>query len=477
MKTLRVYQTHMDLSPYTLGEYPKLERLCSTDFDYIDHKLNQVPQPIGYLYNEDTATISIPRGIGVNYIANTIECNVMYEQPTIPVNMKYRYRVLTKPRNEDQVKVVGFLLSKGEFIKHARNTQLCLNVEPGFGKTFCAVAAAIFRGKRTVVICHTTKIYNQWKEALLKHTDVPEERIAEPKQSAGLEALIAKKVDYDFILVLHASLNAYARKHGQEALREWMDKIEAGTKIIDEVHLFFKDTIQLDLNSNVAVNYYLTATMGRSNRVEERLYTRFFREAAKFGTELGITKNVVYTFVHYTSNPSLKSQFSVQTKKYGINMYRFIDYALKIDEAGSLIVVFFDILQEALSHGGKVLALFPKIDNLTMFRDLIKGEYPDKKVGLYYSKQTDEENENATLGSLGTGADIDGLQSLIVAGVLFSSKVVSIQLPKRLRPLPNGECSYCYELVDCGFPALLDMEKRKVKHVKEVAKEIRYKNY
>lgn len=482
MKALQIYETRIEIYPYYMGEYPELEKVCSTKYDAVSHKREQ----LGLSYDSETKTLTIPRGVSITWLSQLLGGTFpSYYHAKTESKMKYQYKMTTKPRNVNQIKAILFLLGRGnEFQRYSRYSQLALNVEPGFGKTYCSIAAALERGMRTIIIVHSNQIKEQWLDTIRTKTTVKKERILDLSGSEQMHELLKAEIDTDIIIVLHGSIESYISKYGYSGMRELMDHLECGTKIIDEAHLYFANTIQIDFCSNISKNYYLTATFTRSNYLEADLFRLVFANAVRYGEELEMTKNVVYNFVYYNSHPNEKEIVRIKTA-YGTNNHRFIQYALERDQNATFLGAFFYALQLAKEHPGKTLVIIPEIKYIELVADCIRREYPDDIVGTIHSKHSREENTRiqvesdiivSTLGSLGTGADIAGLRNLII-GELYSSPVTARQLPKRLRPLENGEESYCYELVDSGFESILDMVRRKTKYIKKIAKKIKKIDY
>jgi hypothetical protein len=222
--------------------------------------------------------------------------------------------------------------------------------------------------------------------------------------------------------------------------------------------------------------------MTRSDPLEIGLFKRYFSNTPSFGQELDKTKNVRYYFIDYDSAPSLQSQAYIMTKR-GPNSSKFIDYAINIDPSQTILSMMYKVLEEAKTHEGKILMVVPKIDIAEYIKDKLTTLYPEDTIRTIHSRHSAEDNndskENATIiistiGRLGTGSDIEGLRNLIIMD-LYSSEVTANQLPKRLRPLPNGEDSYCYELVDCGFEPLVSMVRKKTRYLKKCCKSVTHK--
>ena len=112
---------------------------------------------------------------------------------------------------------------------------------------------------------------------------------------------------------------------------------------------------------------------------------------------------------------------------------------------------------------------------------MIKQQYPDDIVATVHSKHTKLQNENAkkyasiivtTTSSMGTGSDIENIRSLIIMEP-YSSDVTAKQLTGRLRPFPNGEDSYAFELVDTGFESILSMVNKRYRKLQAICKSIK----
>lgn len=480
MKDIRIFETRIELYPYELGEYPQIESMCSTKYDKATHK----KYPIGYFYDKERKTLIIPRGISINMLYQLTGSYPTYHKTISEAKMKYRYKVLVKPKNTDQMKAILFLLSKKYFEKYDRYSQYALTVCPGFGKTYCAIVAALERGMRTIIIVHNNQIKNQWLDTIREKTNMRMDRVLDMSGSETMYQMLEKDVDYDIIITLHASIESYLSRYGYQSTKDLFDHLECGTKIIDEAHLFFKNTLQIDFCSNISKNYYLTATFTRSNRLESDLYALAFSNTLRYGEELGNVKNVIYTIVYYNSNPDEINQSRIKTA-HGPSNYRWIKYALTIDKNYTILAAFFHVLEIAKTHPGKTLVIVPKISTCEFFADLIRKEYPDEIVGTTHSKHSKEENLEiqrnssiliSTFGSLGTGADINGLRNLIIMD-LYSSEVTAKQITGRLRPLENGEPSYCYELVDSGFESVMTMVRRRERYLKQITKRIEKINF
>jgi hypothetical protein len=479
MINVDIYPSRIEIYPYEKPQkYDQVVAKCSKLWNPSKHTRENLCS----YYDKDNHKLIVMRGIDITWLCSTVDGYPQYMNSSQSARMKYKHKVKFRPRSQDQMRAIKFLCGYGEFSRFGKYNQLSLNTEPGFGKTYCAITAALERGYRTLIIVHNTTIKNQWIDSILEKTDVTRERILDVTGSDNMKKILSEDIDADFIITLHQSITSYFTSEGYEKTKEWFDHLECGTKIIDEVHLFFGSTVQVDFCSNIQKTFYLTGTMTRSDPLEIGLFKRYFSNTPSFGQELDKTKNVRYYFIDYDSAPSLQSQAYIMTKR-GPNSSKFIDYAINIDPSQTILSMMYKVLEEAKTHEGKILMVVPKIDIAEYIKDKLTTLYPEDTIRTIHSRHSAEDNndskENATIiistiGSLGTGSDIEGLRNLIIMD-LYSSEVTANQLPKRLRPLPNGEDSYCYELVDCGFEPLVSMVRKKTRYLKKCCKSVTHK--
>ena len=180
----------------------------------------------------------------------------------------------------------------------------------------------------------------------------------------------------------------------------------------------------------------------------------------------GIFKLYEYKFEDPNSYSSIKL---VKQKNYAIE-----DTKITIEEI-------FEVLKEAKSHKGKVLIVIPKIAYCEKIAEMIRERYEYDIVETIHSKHTKSDDEAAkkyasiivtTTSSMGTGADISNIRTLIIMGP-YSSEVTAKQLTGRLRPYVQGGDSYAYELVDTGFESIMNMVNKRFNKLKQICKTVK----
>lgn len=472
-KNFFVYSTKIEVVPYDEGDIEELERMCS----YYDPQLH-ARIPAGYCLTDNK--IIVPRGLNLVTLQR-LTGNI----PTLCPNnhkvahMKYQYEMKKTPRDIYQEKAIRFLLSEGEFSKYKKYSQFGLNLETGYGKTFCMIYSLLKMNQRAIIILHQETIKKQWLEAFENDTDVDMNRVCNITGSKVIKEIMNGDNDYDIYLTNHSSITSFASKEGWDEVTKLFEMMDVSVKVYDEAHLCFKNILYIDFFTNVERNYYLTATFERSDPKEIALFKRVFANTVRFGEEIHKRKHVIYNFLFYNSNPSGKDQYSIKTPR-GVSSYKFADYAFKRDPYHSLEGAIYKTLNECIKIEGKTGIVVPKIENVTFLEEEIQKRYPKFKVGSIFSKNSKEENEIvkkdcdiiiSTIKSFGTGSDIKGLRNLIIAEP-HSSRTISNQLIGRLREYSPTDDTYVYELVDSGLRLLQGMITRRYPTIKNKCKEI-----
>ena len=473
MKNVFIYSTRIEITPYEEGDYEEIERMCS----YYDPNLHR-RIPAGYCITDNK--IIIPRGVSLLTLKR-----ITGAIPTVCMNtekkayMKYQYEMKTEPRDNDQRQAIEFLTSEGEFANYKKYSQFALNLETGYGKTYCMIHSLLKLKYRCIIILHQEKIKKQWMKELEDKTTMNMNRVLNINGSQVMNKIIDGDNDYDIFLCNHQSITAFASKYGWDKVTELFDAMSVGVKVYDEAHLCFKNILYIDFFTNVARNYYLTATFNRSDPKEISLFKRTFANTIRFGENIHKRKHVIYNFVFYNSNPTGKDKISIKTPR-GVSSYLYADYCFKKDMYHTLEGVLYKVLNRAITFSGRTAIVVPKIENVIYLKEQIEKRYPNFKIGTIISKNTDEENEYTkknsdiiitTIKSIGTGSDIKSLRNLIIAEP-HSSKTISDQLIGRLREFSETEDTYVYELVDSGFPLILKMISRRLDGIRKKCKNV-----
>lgn len=481
MYNIDVYNTHIEISPYKIGDIPKLEKMCAV---YI--KAEYRYEPLGFYYDESSEILYIPRGISIPWLETNLnsKCKIHYEYDKFK---KISHVELTGlPRDDIQKNAIDFLTTDGKFKINGENSQLILNLDTGDGKTFCAIAAICKMRKKALIITHTDTIRNQWIKSFLNHTDIAKEQMMVIEGTSAIDNIISGKSESaDIYFISHATISFCANRRGWEYVKFLFEKLYIGIKIYDEAHLCFKNVIRTDMFSNTYLTIYLTATLGRSDESENRLYKKCFNNAFKFGVNSidynAHNKHIIYVPMLYESDMSDYDKCKTNTA-YGFSFNRYLSLMMS-NNSNRLKNMICYVLDIAMRINGRILITTSTVESIEWIYSFLKAILydKDKVIGTYHSKNRVEDNlytkENAdiiisTIKGNGTGSDIRDLRCIINIES-FSSPIIAKQLAGRLRPYEDGRECYIFDIVDTSLQSTLHQYKCRLKQMQIKCKDIR----
>ena len=441
-KKLKIYNTHIEVSPYEYGDSPKIEKMLSR-WDDATFKY----EPVAYFIHN--STLFLPRGISVELLAREFD--------TIPINsrkcddygfLEKHYDVLFKPKSLMQVNGIKFLTSKDEYAYSIRYSQYGLNLDTGDGKTFTTVYSILELNYRAIIIVNQNRIKKQWIDTFKNMTNFPESKLLDISGSKDIEDILDDKHgDKEIFLTTHQTIESFARKYDWDDVSKFFNKIRVAIKVVDESHKFFKNTLMIDYFSNTLKSFYLTATFDRSDRRESQIYKKAFQSLVRFGEETinydEKRRHINFVVVYFRSKPLYGIPPIVRTG-YGFSAYKYIDYELS-EENRSLMKVLNYILDNISKMEGRTLITSPKIESAEIISDYIREE---KHIPCWtIHSHNDEEDNNiakksgkiisSTIKSIGVGTDIIGLRNFIELEPM-GSKVVASQAIGRLREFKSN---------------------------------------
>lgn len=474
MKKFIVYQTHIEIPEYELGDCPSIEKALSI-YDRVYHRVI----PIGYIYDKENKVLKIPSGMEITSLSNALDrvSEVNYDVDDYET---MSLRLKEPPRNELQKEAIRFLLGMDEFLYTKVYSQLILNLDTGEGKTFCAIAASSIYRYKTLIITHQNNIKKQWQDAFLQFTDIDERNIIDISSSNMAKKLLrSKTIQGKVFIVNHDTLRNLINTSGEEVLKELMNKLGIGLKIYDEFHLEFRNMMLIDSITNTKKTLYLSATLGRSDVGENKVFRNAFTSVPKYiqkthGYNNGMT-HIKYLAYMYNTKPGLSEMISCKNK-YGFSGNKYASY--EVDHSDIILKHLGILIEKFLlpyKSDFKGLILFSTIDACESFKYLLEIEFPSLKIGTYHSKIDDDSKDYvieecnliiSTSKSLGTGKNIPKLRTIINCEA-FSSKIVGKQVAGRLRRLDDEISSYYIEMVDYGFKSIKNQYNKRITEYKK----------
>ena len=139
------------------------------------------------------------------------------------------------------------------------------------GKTFIATYAISKLGLKPLIVAPTTLLKNQWCSEF---------------QDVGIDKNDIATNVYDAphkkVCVVTISAIENELRDNWEGLMKVVYQAAFGIKVVDEAHLHLKGMLKFDAICNIPNNWYLSATLGRSDILEDGILNRALSDAARF---------------------------------------------------------------------------------------------------------------------------------------------------------------------------------------------------
>jgi superfamily II DNA or RNA helicase len=338
-----------------------------------------------------------------------------------------------------------------------------------------------------MIITHNDSLKRQWMATFLNMFDYRQSDLMNIKGSHIMEAIVADMVTEkpEVYFINHQTLRSYLSTHGPVALHQFFRKLKIGIKVYDESHLEFANILLMDMFSNTARTWYLTATFDRSDKSESACFKKAFSSLEAYGERESVDyveKHVVYHAVYIKSRPSPEMMRKIM-KYGGMTAASYGHYAFGDDLNYTAYRSIKLILEKTKDLDGKTLIFVPLIDAVDRVAQKLKTDFPDKSVGVYHSRVDKEEKLSAekkdiivsTIKSCGTGKDIPGLRVLICLEPI-ASKVQAQQLIGRLRPFSKDKFTYFFDVIDTSIPTINWWFRARYRKIATLVKQTIYLN-
>lgn len=370
----------------------------------------------GFLKIKDPVIQMLPKGIK--------------REPSMPA--KINISLDKEPRSKLQRDCIDLLTS-------SNSSKITVELKPGTGKTFIALYSIAKLGYKPLIIVPTTLLKNQWIECFTE-AGIDHKEIATKIQDAPEKKLC----------VVTVSAIENEMRDNWFGLLNILKQSNFGIKIIDEAHLHLKGVLKFDAISNIKHNWYLSATLGRSDEAEDSILNRALLDAERFVGNSDYEEyqktyvNIYFQDIWY--NPSQK--LCNDTFKFGSKgLVRSTYYNMLMQYKNGVpfitnITTLIKRIDNVKTYNGKVLVLLPLLETIEVVLQYIKSDpyFRNRTVagvdGSMPLKARYEAMESdiilATSMSMGTGVDVQNLAA-VVNFDQYSSPIINEQIVGRLR--------------------------------------------
>ena len=211
---LDVFNTHMELYPYTKDDYCVIEDMY-TSIDNFSKK----EVPCGYLIEDNK--LYLPRGTPVSKIEQIVGLEAKHFPGADPIEkMARKFNSMHDLRNNLQEESVKFLTKEG-------GHQLGLNLGTGIGKTFCVAYSSTELNEKAIIITPNEGLKSQWINTYHKMFDYRPKNLMNIAGSNIMNAIMEDLVEpADVYFVNHATLRSYMHTLNGYALHKFFKKIQ-----------------------------------------------------------------------------------------------------------------------------------------------------------------------------------------------------------------------------------------------------------
>ncbi len=461
MKTISLYHGYIAITDYRLGDNPGLEKAVSV---WDDSTFKYVMK--GAYYVKSLRELRVNRGFDTAILTRHLKEYPIYVVNETPPTKDIKARLMTKPRDGIQKMTLAFMACSGPYTNNEKFTQQLIACDTGDGKTYCGVASTCFYNAVTLVIVPFDKLIGQWKDSYTKFTTMKEDEIMVIKGMKTCDKVLNKETKgIKVYIAMIETLQAFNKNRGDLATSDLLRATGAKIKIIDEVHRNMASLVMVDSLSNFKMNFYMSASPGRTDAKENVIFERMFKKVPRFGQNIKRQEekhlNIFVKKYDWLPNQQQLRACTVGRKRWlNSKLYE----AELLNSKDKQKQNFELSLRQILSHikskkaeSNKVLILCETIDGTEYLKAFSNTIYGKDNVSTYYGKMKAKDKQEAltaevicaTSSSLGTGADIRDIQFVINIGT-YSSAISAIQIPGRARKLDGYEVAYI-ELVNFGF--------------------------
>lgn len=453
MEKIIVRNTSIIINDYDLGDSEQLEQIFSV-YNPVTHRREY----FGMHYDAENRRLFLPAGLDLWKIKKYFEQKYYHRENSHPYFEIDDMRMKYMPRDEQQQEALRFMVGIGEYEQNQYCHQLSVNLNTGKGKTYCSIATISFFRIKSIIITGSNTLLSQWGENILEYTTLKPSDVVQISGSDTINMILQgkskKAMEGKIFLCSHGTLKSYGDTFGWEGVYRLFETLGIGIKFYDEAHTHFENMLMIDYYTNVYKTYYVTATPGRSNWREDKIFQLSIKNVPSIDLfDENNDPHTAYVAIKWNSRPT-PQQISMCKNKYGLDRMKYIDYVTKNPVFYDMMRVVMDLV---LKCKGRVLMYIGTNDGILRVYHWISTNYPEflGDIGIFTSlldkeDKLGEKNKRlllSTTKSAGLGEHIEGLKMTIVVAEPFKSEILARQSLGRTR---DANTLYV-ELVDMGF--------------------------
>ena len=383
MDKITVTNTGIIINDYHMGDSEKLEQTFSV-WDPIIHKL----VPFGMNYDSLNEQLYLPRGIDLWWVRNCFDEKYYHRESNHPYKNIDNIQLKFKPKDDKQIQALQFMCGVNEYEENENVHQLSVNLNTGKGKTYCSIATIAFYKIKSMIITASNSLLSQWKDEIVHFTNLSEKDIVQIKGSDNINMILSgnssKANNASIYLCSHGTLKSFGDSYGWDKVYELFRYLGIGLKFFDEAHTNFDNMLMIDYHTNVWRTYYVTATPGRSNFKENRIYQVSLKNVPSIDLfDENNDPHTSYIAIKWNSRPS-PADVSRCKNQYGLDRMKYIDYLTRNPEFYKLMRI---VMELVIKCNGRVLFYIGTNEGILRVYHWIGTNYPEflGEIGIFTS--------------------------------------------------------------------------------------------
>ena len=354
------------------------------------------------------------------------------------------------PRNDLQIGAIDSIVNGTDPMRG-------LALQPGAGKSSVSLVAASRLGRRFMI--KTPILLAQWEGVVNKFLIVEPDDVYVCSGSASIARLISdcdKTIHPKVILASSQTLLPYAKRLPPydvfPPFTEFLNRINCGTVITDEAHLFFHSNMIIDMQLNPAVAIPMSATFEVTSKTLEPIYNGVYPPRIRWGEDKYERYVIVTSYTFDIPIAKIPKNEYRTFKGYNHTLYES-DLLKKKPLLNRIIKdVYYPILQNEYFDyalpGEKLLIICARTEMCAYLTKMLTKDFPNKKVAMFIGgtpESVKRENDIiiATVKSSGVGFDVENLITTFVT-VAADSPPLNKQLLGRLRKIKDRRPRLAY---------------------------------
>ena len=445
----------------------------------------------GFCYDSESKILKIPIGVDIKFIMDKLcSDNIVITDITNSFEKYVESRRVNKVKSKiiirdiHQKEAVEFIMAEHSSDK-LRSQRLC-QLDTGFGKTVCSIEAALRLNMPTIIT--SVNLSQQWLDRILAFSTAKlNEDVFYLKTWDDILKIMKNKPKGTFFIIGLDAMSAGLRRD-PNFLQNFYEMFGIGLQIFDEAHSSYIKIIQVLVNINVERVLLLSATPGRSERSQDNLYKKLFREnVPSYGENTHDINKFNIIKLDYKTKPSFGDMFRIAPKR-GVSAVGYFKYILKQESRIHIfmkIIIYFatrTFLNYNNNPNKKILIYIQNLELIKIIKKNLQDYYSNKTfiptIGDYTGnvekgERYKELNNNIIITTMSNreGLDIKDL-IMIINFIPISSSIILKQIRGRLRD-PLG---WYIDITDIGVgPMFKQQEIRFFNHKRCARKIVHYK--